>query len=108
MKKFLMVLAIVSTSAAQQAQAVDWCVVLMCMSNKLDFGTIKECSEEVPQAYSYAKATQSWGKCDSSADDTQVKVNEWKVHRNKKGQIQSVNGTANVYNEGKLKRQYPF
>jgi hypothetical protein len=103
-----MVLAVIGASAAQQAQAVDWCKVLLCMSHPENYENVAECSAEVPQAYAYAKTTQSWGKCETSADDTQVKVNEWRISRNKKGQIQSVNGTANVYNNGELKKQYPF
>lgn len=108
MKKILMLVGIVAATSFQQAQAVDWCKVLLCMSHPENFDNIAECSAEVPQAYSYAKATQSWGKCDTSADDTQVKVNEWKIHRDKKGRITGVNGTANVYNNGELKKQYPF
>lgn len=103
-----MLVGVVAASSFQQAQAVDWCKVLMCMSHPENYSNVAECANEVPQAFSYAKATQSWPKCETSADDTQVKVNDWKIHRNRKGRITSVNGTANVYNQGELKKVYPF
>lgn len=107
LKKIVAIFAVLSASV-QPAYAVDWCKTLMCMSHPENYNNAAECAAEVPQAFATAKAQQSWGTCPTSGDDTQVKVNNWQIRRDKHGNITSVNGTASVYNNGELKHQYPF
>jgi len=111
MKKLIFAVFVVFSAAQMsQAQAVDWCKVLMCMSHP-ETGFYKsstDCASEVSSAYLYAKAYQKWGTCESSDADTQIKVSDWQINHDKHGNITSVYGTANVYNNGVLEKQYPF
>lgn len=104
-----------ATLTAPAAQAVDWCEVLVCMAHPENYRMVPMCINPVAEAFAYAKARQSWGDCPDArnANNSYTEVSSWAIdyHRNKKGHIEgikSVNGTVNVYVEGKLKMQYPF